>query len=43
MSLQALKKKGLEILDFVHSSLLKLTYEQVYDLVWYGYVAYLVC
>ena len=39
----SIKEKDLEILDFVHPSLLKSTYGQVYDLVWYGYVLYLVC
>ena len=37
-----IKERDLEIHDFVHYSLLKSTYGQVYDLVWYGYVAYLV-
>ena len=42
-AIASIKERGLQILDFVHSSLLISTYGQVYDLVWYGYVAYLVC
>ena len=39
----SIKEMSFEIFDFVHPSLLKSTYVQVYDLVWYGLVLYLVC
>ena len=36
-----IRETSLEILDFVHSSLLLSTYGQVYDFVHFGYVVYM--